>query len=136
MDGAPQAGDIHRGIGRRTGAEAGRVQPVIRHHQRIGAFMVAVAAFSHANPFGEPLDANEDLLHSITASGMVFAFAWASLRGRSITAGACRRHRSGCLVDRDPLEHAASQPQVGSADRRLGPKVSVHAAARSATLGL
>lgn len=44
-------------------------------HAAFGAFMVAVAAFSHANPFGGPSDATEDLLHSIAASGMGFAFA-------------------------------------------------------------
>lgn len=44
-------------------------------HAAFGALMVAVAAFSHANPFGEPSDATEDLLHSIAASGMGFAFA-------------------------------------------------------------
>lgn len=44
-------------------------------HAAFGAFMVAVAAFSHANPFGGPSDATEDLLHSIAAGGMGFAFA-------------------------------------------------------------
>jgi hypothetical protein len=44
-------------------------------HAAFGAFMVAVAAFSHANPFGGRSDATEDLLHSIAASGMGFAFA-------------------------------------------------------------
>jgi len=44
-------------------------------HAAFGALMVAVAAFSHANPFGGQSDATEDLLHSIAASGMGFAFA-------------------------------------------------------------
>jgi Protein of unknown function (DUF998) len=44
-------------------------------HAAFGAFMVAVATFSHANPFGQPSDATEDLLHSIAATGMGFAFA-------------------------------------------------------------
>jgi uncharacterized protein DUF998 len=44
-------------------------------HAAFGAFMVAVAAFSHANPFGGASDATEDTLHSIAASGMGFAFA-------------------------------------------------------------
>lgn len=44
-------------------------------HAAFGAFMVAVAAFSHANPFGGASDATEDLLHSIAAGGMGFAFA-------------------------------------------------------------
>jgi hypothetical protein len=44
-------------------------------HWAFGAFMVAVAAFSHANPFGAASDATEDMLHSMAATGMGFAFA-------------------------------------------------------------
>jgi hypothetical protein len=45
-------------------------------HWAFGAFMVAVAAFSHRNPFGMPSDGTEDLLHSVAATAMGFAFAF------------------------------------------------------------
>lgn len=46
-------------------------------HGTFGVLMVAAAAFSH-RPFipGVPYDATEDVLHSISASGMGFAFAF------------------------------------------------------------
>jgi hypothetical protein len=46
-------------------------------HAAFGVFMIATAAFSH-RPWepGVPYDRTEDLLHSITATGMGFAFAF------------------------------------------------------------
>ena len=45
-------------------------------HMLFGLFMVATAAYSHKHWLtAEPHDAIEDLLHSVTATGMGFAFA-------------------------------------------------------------
>lgn len=46
-------------------------------HGAFGVFMVATAAFSH-RPWlpGVPLDSVEDFLHSVTATGMGFAFSF------------------------------------------------------------
>jgi hypothetical protein len=49
----------------------------ILFHGAFGVFMVATAAFSHRPwELGVPYDRTEDLLHSITATGMGFAFAF------------------------------------------------------------
>jgi hypothetical protein len=45
-------------------------------HWAFGALMVTVAAFSHRHPFGRPSDSTEDLLHSLAATAMGFAFAF------------------------------------------------------------
>lgn len=73
-------------------------------HAAFGVLMLAAAAFSARAWWpGAPFDATEDLLHSIAATAMGFAFAL------GVAAGALRRVRAGAAVRaRDLVAVAAS----------------------------
>ncbi len=60
-----------------TASQATWARSVVALHTAFGVLMIATAAFSHA-PWlsGVPFDPVEDLLHSITATAMGFAFAF------------------------------------------------------------